>query len=195
DRTRASRGRQHPQRPARVRSGDARGSGREPRRAPRPRRHAADRPHHAQVGGRPGIEAPPAGVRAHQVRVDRPWQRGIRMKTLFEVILFLFLSETCFAQAPVVDATGREIKPPAKVERVYAAGPPASMLVFAIAPDKLLGWTRAFRTNEAEFVDPRYAALPELGRLTGRGNTANVEVILKAKADLIVDSGFTGEPF
>ena len=100
--------------------------------------------------------------------------------------------EPCWAQAPVVDATGRDIRPPAKVERVYAAGPPASMLVFAIAPDKLTGWTRAFRANEAEFVPPKYAALPELGRLTGRGNTANVEVVLKAKTDLIVDIGSTG---
>jgi len=78
------------------------------------------------------------------------------------------------------------------VERVYAAGPPASVLVFAIAPDKLVGWTRAFRPDEAQFVPERYARLPELGRLTGRGNTANVEVILKAKAELIVDVGSTG---
>ena len=63
-----------------------------------------------------------------------------------------------------------------EVERVYAAGPPASVLVFAIAPDKLVGWTRAFRSDEARFVPERYARLPELGRLTGRGNTANVEV-------------------
>jgi iron complex transport system substrate-binding protein len=32
------------------------------------------------------------------------------------------------------------------------------------------------RPNEAQFFDERYAQLPELGRLTGRGNTANVEV-------------------
>lgn len=99
---------------------------------------------------------------------------------------------TALAQAPVVDATGREVRPPAKVARVYAAGPPASMLVFAIAPEKLAGWTRAFRADEAQFVPPRYAALPELGRLTGRGNTANVEVVLNAKVDLIVDAGSTG---
>jgi iron complex transport system substrate-binding protein len=78
------------------------------------------------------------------------------------------------------------------VERVYAAGPPASVLVFAIAPDKLTGWTRAMRPNEAQFFAERYAQLPELGRLTGRGNTANVEVVLKAKTDLIVDVGSTG---
>ncbi|HZO04164.1 MAG TPA: ABC transporter substrate-binding protein [Burkholderiales bacterium] len=98
----------------------------------------------------------------------------------------------CVAQSAVVDASGREIRPPAKVERVYAAGPPASMLVFAIAPDKLTGWTRAMRPSEAQYLPERYAALPELGRLTGRGNTANVEVVLRAKTDLIADVGSTG---
>jgi iron complex transport system substrate-binding protein len=80
----------------------------------------------------------------------------------------------------------------AVVERVYAAGPPASLLVFAIAPHKLVGWTRAMRPDEAQFFPERYARLPELGRLTGRGNTANVEVVLNARTDLIVDVGSTG---
>jgi iron complex transport system substrate-binding protein len=107
-------------------------------------------------------------------------------------LLCLLFPSVCFSQTALVDATGRQIRPPAKVERVYAAGPPASLLVFAIAPDKLTGWTRAMRPNEAEFFDRRYADLPELGRLTGRGNTASVEVVLKAKTDLIVDVGSTG---
>ena len=86
-------------------------------------------------------------------------------------------------------SAGALAQPAAQVERVYAAGPPASVLVFAIAPDKLTGWTRAMRPNEAAFFDERYARLPELGRLTGRGNTANLEVVLKARTDLIVDGG------
>jgi iron complex transport system substrate-binding protein len=98
----------------------------------------------------------------------------------------------CISQAAIVDNSGREIRPPARVERVYAAGPPASLLVFALAPDKLTGWTRAMRPNEAQFFAEKYARLPELGRLSGRGNTANVEVVLKAKTDLIVDVGSTG---
>jgi iron complex transport system substrate-binding protein len=75
------------------------------------------------------------------------------------------------------------------VGRVYAAGPPASILVFALAPEKLLGWTSPFRADERPFVPARYADLPTLGRLTGRGNTANVEVVLAARPDLIVDYG------
>ena len=94
------------------------------------------------------------------------------------LVAFLLAPAVVFAQA--------------KVERVYAAGPPASVLVFAIAPDKLVGWTRAMRPNEAQFFDERYARLPELGRLTGRGDTANVEVVLQAKVDLIVDVGSIG---
>ena len=35
----------------------------------------------------------------------------------------------------------------------------------------------------------KYLDLPTLGRLTGRGNTANVEVLLGARPDVIVDYG------
>ena len=111
------------------------------------------------------------------------------------LFLLIFISGHCIGQSAVTDASGREIRPAAKVERVYAAGPPASLLVLAIAPDKLTGWTRAMRPNEAEFFPERYANLPELGRLTGRGNTANVEVVLNTKTDLIVDVGSTGATY
>jgi iron complex transport system substrate-binding protein len=90
---------------------------------------------------------------------------------------------------PFTDGAGRKIALPQRVERIYAAGPPASILVFAIAPDKLIGWTSAWREAERRFVPGRYADLPTLGRLTGRGNTANVEVVLRAKPDLIIDYG------
>ncbi|MGH8641173.1 MAG: iron ABC transporter substrate-binding protein [Burkholderiales bacterium] len=90
---------------------------------------------------------------------------------------------------PFTDGAGRKIALPQRVARIYAAGPPASILVFAIVPDKLIGWTSAWRAAERPFIAQKYADLPTLGRLTGRGNTANVEVIIQAKPDLIVDYG------
>ena len=93
------------------------------------------------------------------------------------------------ARRSVVDSAGRRVELPERVERIYAAGPPASILVFAIAPDKLIGWTTAWREAERPFIARRYADLPTLGRLTGRGNTANVEVVLQAKPDFIIDYG------
>jgi len=109
--------------------------------------------------------------------------------------LFIALPCAAFAAREFTDDAGRKVMLPDRVERVYAAGPPASVLVFAIAPDKLIGWTRGFREDEAQWIPGKYAKLPELGRLTGRGNTANVEVVLKEKPDLIVDMGSTNATF
>jgi len=93
------------------------------------------------------------------------------------------------ARRVFVDSAGRRVELSERVDRIYAAGPPASILVFAIAPDKLIGWTSAWREAERPFIARRYADLPTLGRLTGRGNTANVEVVLQAKPDFIIDYG------
>ncbi len=87
------------------------------------------------------------------------------------------------------DAAGRRVELPAKIERVYAAGPPASILLFALAPEKVIGWTSPFRPEERPFVPVKYADLPTLGRLTGRGNSGNVETVLAARPDLIIDYG------
>src|SRR5262245_56693827 len=101
------------------------------------------------------------------------------------------------AAAPrvVTDSAGRRVEIPERVERVFPAGAPASILVYALAPDKLIGWSRALTPAEKALLPSRYADLPTLGRLTGRGNTANVEVVLGAKADLIVDVGTLGPTF
>ena len=110
--------------------------------------------------------------------------------------LFLVLAApTAHAAREFTDDAGRKVALPDRVTRVYAAGPPASVLVFALAPDTLIGWTRGFKEDEAKWIAPKYARLAELGRLTGRGNTANVEVVLKARPDLIVDMGSTSPTF
>jgi len=90
---------------------------------------------------------------------------------------------------PVTDSAGRRAVVPTRIDRVYAAGAPASILVYTLAPDKLLGWTRPLTPAERALVPARYAELPTLGRLTGRGNTASVETVLAAKPDVIVDYG------
>jgi iron complex transport system substrate-binding protein len=110
-------------------------------------------------------------------------------------LMALVVAREAHASREFVDDAGRKVTLPDRIERVYAAGPPASVLVFALAPDKLIGWTRHFRDDEAQWVPEKYAKLPELGRLTGRGNTANVEVVLKEKPDVIIDVGATNATF
>jgi iron complex transport system substrate-binding protein len=89
----------------------------------------------------------------------------------------------------IVDSAGRKVAIPDRVERIMAAGPPASVLVHVLAPEKLVGWNRRPSPDEAAFLTPAARNLPEIGRLTGRGGTANLEVIIAARPDLIVDFG------
>ncbi len=91
--------------------------------------------------------------------------------------------------ATVSDGAGRAVPVPARVERVFPAGPPAAIMLYTLAPELLLGWPRANRPQEREFLLPDIGSRPEVGRITGRGNTANLEVVLALKPDLILDVG------
>lgn len=88
------------------------------------------------------------------------------------------------------DAAGRRAELPLRVTRVVAAGPPAALPIWSVAPDLLAGWARAPRGPELAFLPPEAAALPETGRLTGRaGDTASVEAVLAGRAEMILDYG------
>jgi len=89
----------------------------------------------------------------------------------------------------VTDGAGRAVPVPARVERVFPAGPPAAILLYTLAPELLIGWPRANRPEELEYLLPDVGSRPEVGRITGRGNTANLEVVLALKPDLILDVG------
>lgn len=93
------------------------------------------------------------------------------------------------AAASFTDSAGRVVEVPYTPGRVLAAGPPASVLLYALAPGKLAGWVREPSAAEKPFLAAPYRELPAYGRLTGRGDTANMEAVLAAKPDLILDVG------
>jgi iron complex transport system substrate-binding protein len=78
---------------------------------------------------------------------------------------------------------------PGRVRRVFAAGAPAAVLVYALAPEKLLGWPWPLSDAARALLAPPYRALPMLGRLAGRGSTLPLEKLVALKPDLIVDAG------
>jgi iron complex transport system substrate-binding protein len=110
---------------------------------------------------------------------------------MWQLFIFAVLSLISLpvSAAQIEDSAGRVVTIPDRIERVMAAGPPASVLLYVLAPEKMIGWTTAPRPNEREFLLPAVRDLPQLGRLTGRGDTANIEVVLQAKPDLIFDFG------
>jgi iron complex transport system substrate-binding protein len=105
-----------------------------------------------------------------------------------------FAQQSAEAKA-FTDSAGRRIELPDEIRRVFPAGPPASVALFAVAPEKMLGWTRAPTPEARAFVPPRYTELPEIGRLTGRGNTVNLENVVRLMPDLVLDVGSTTETY
>jgi iron complex transport system substrate-binding protein len=112
--------------------------------------------------------------------------------------LALLASPLAWAQEKaraVVDSAGRRVEVPQKITRVLAAGPPASILLYTLAPEKMVGWVRTPSPAEKPFLKESVRELPEYGRLTGRGGTANLESVLKFQPDLILDVGSVGPTY
>lgn len=99
------------------------------------------------------------------------------------------------AKRTVTDSAGRSVAIPDKISRVLAVGPPASILLYTLAPEKMIGWVRAPSPSEKPFLPEKVRRLPEYGRLTGRGGTANLESVLRFKPDLVIDSGSTSATY
>jgi len=95
----------------------------------------------------------------------------------------------------ITDSAGRTVEIPETVSRVFAAGPPASTLLYVLAPQDMIGWVRAPRDTEKPFLLPKVRELPELGRLTGRGDTLNLERLVAAKPDLVIDFGTINDTY
>jgi iron complex transport system substrate-binding protein len=95
----------------------------------------------------------------------------------------------------VTDSAGRQVELPPVVNRVIAAGPPASILLYTLALEKMVGWVATPHPDQKPYLSAATRDLPEYGRITGRGGTANIEAILKFKPDVIIDVGSTSETY
>lgn len=99
------------------------------------------------------------------------------------------------AARTVTDSAGRAVEIPDTITRVFAAGPPASVMLYVLAPQDMIGWVRAPRDPQKPYLLPATRDLPELGRLTGRGDTLNLERLLAVKPDIIIDYGTINDTY
>ena len=93
------------------------------------------------------------------------------------------------AATSTIAATFGVLPAPQRIQRVFAAGAPAGVLVAALAPEKLLGWPMPLGQPARQLLGLVPAALPFLGRLAGRGSTVSVETLLQLQPDVILDAG------
>ena len=87
------------------------------------------------------------------------------------------------------DSCGRQVTVPAEVRKVAVSGPLAQMVVFAIAPDKMVGVANAWDETAQAYFDEKYLSLPLLGQLYGGKGELNLETLLAAAPDVVIDVG------
>jgi iron complex transport system substrate-binding protein len=90
----------------------------------------------------------------------------------------------------VVDATGRTVEIPDQIERVMPAGQPAAVLLYTLAPEKMVGWPHTPGPKAKRLIDPHFSGLPELLPLVREGKVQS-ERIQAARPDVILDYGST----
>jgi iron complex transport system substrate-binding protein len=97
--------------------------------------------------------------------------------------------------ATVTDDAGRSVAIPDRVHHVFPAGLPAAILLYTLAPERLLGWPGANGPEICAYLIPEICSKPSLGRLTSRDNNVDLGSLTVRKPDLILDVGSTGPRF
>lgn len=104
---------------------------------------------------------------------------------LLLTVLLLWSNLTLAGQ--VTDATGRAVQVSDQITHVLPAGPPAAVLLAAVAPDLMLGWPSPLSDDARALLSPAAGKLPQIPRLTGREDVA--DKVQALKPDLILDYG------
>ncbi len=88
-----------------------------------------------------------------------------------------------------VDSAGREVEIPVEITKVAPTGVPSQMALFTACPDKLIGLARDFSEENKKYIDPKYANMAIFGQFYGKNANLNMEALLKAGPDIIIDIG------
>lgn len=122
------------------------------------------------------------------------------MKTRFiaAVLLGLLCMTSCKSrqnsavngdQRVFVDMQGRHVTVPKKITRVLGMSPVGTILIYTLAPDRLIGWNYKADPGESALVPEPYRNLPVLGGWFGKNTTGNLEEIAKAHPDVMISMG------
>ncbi len=87
------------------------------------------------------------------------------------------------------DSCGREVEVPADIQKVAPAGNPAQMMLYSLVPDRLVGWSEKLSNMTGKYMEDKYASLPVFGKFYGKNASLNMEALVAAGPDVIIDVG------
>lgn len=87
------------------------------------------------------------------------------------------------------DSTGRTVTIPAKVTKIAVSGPLSQLYVLPLCPEMMVGVTGVFSDEAALYLPQKYLDLPNLGQLYGSKGEMDLEALLAAAPDVVIDVG------
>lgn len=87
------------------------------------------------------------------------------------------------------DDSSRTVTIPAKINKVAVSGPLSQIYAYPVCYDMLAGFSKAFSGDAAKFIPEKYLQLPELGQIYGGKGTMDLEAMLAAAPDVVIDLG------
>ncbi len=90
---------------------------------------------------------------------------GMRRRCIeFSVFFYWSQLSAPAAEARIVtDSAGRKVDVPDRIDKVFAAGPPASILLYMLAPEKMTGWPNPPTPRSAPSLLRNIATCPRSG--------------------------------
>lgn len=89
----------------------------------------------------------------------------------------------------VTDSAGRDVEIPAEITAIAASGGTAQMILMTIAPDLLVGLSSSPSTAQRPYFPESMWRLPTFGQFYGSKASLNMEALIDAEPQLIIDLG------
>lgn len=86
------------------------------------------------------------------------------------------------------DSVGREVEIPKNITKIAPSGNLAQIVLFSVAPDKLVGLSGEWSKDSKDYINEKYTKLPIFGQFYGKGDL-NIEALAAANPQLIIDIG------
>lgn len=93
------------------------------------------------------------------------------------------LNTNSISNNEITDMTGRSIDLPKNISKVYSLSPSTTVILYMLAPEKMVGWDEQRSEYENIFMPTNYQNLPVLG---GGKKDANYESIMSSNPDIIL---------
>lgn len=87
------------------------------------------------------------------------------------------------------DSTGRTVTLPAEITSIAVTGPQSQLYILPLAGDMLVGLSSGYAPEAAKYLPEYLLEKPEIGQLYGGKGEMDLEALLSAAPDVVIDIG------